>query len=497
MSVPAEILATLLLEPVLPAFSTSIGGPVIEVTGQALVPSGRGFRAIVIVRDRDISFGDPWLVEMDSSGTLTSAEKLGAELGLSREPETAGPILELPDGSLLVSAFGEPRATGMDADACVMWIEPDGSMDRAFVLGEDDEEVYRINGLGLFDDGAVLVAGTTGCGGAAPFCWICSESGTHCLEVSFPDTLAPAAAAGTREGSVVVAAEGGPGGLVLVWIDRQGRTIRAVDLGRIPAVSPDAAVEALSIGATGRIYLSGSSYPNPWICCLEPDGGFRWSATWGGEGRITDVEETGTGSIACCGCTSLGNSRISACLTMYSREGDLLWRRLFENGEYTSFEGMTMLDDGGFLLAGSSDLSGTDDVWSEAFLVSTGPDGLPDLEQSGGAPAGRRATRFQSFTRPPEGSVVACGVYDTPEDACESAAHASDASFLTPGVLWIPDCPSLSGHEGWLAYLVPEHADGPLCDTLFSQLGTGWPDAYLLPIGPVVENRRRLPVTGE
>lgn len=470
--------------------STSIGGPGIDVTGEILVPNGPGFAALLFVSDWDISFGDPWLAGLDSSASVTAADRLCEDLRVSRDLETAGPVVLLPDGSILVAAFGEPRATGRDADACVMKIRPDGGRDWAAVLGREDEEVYRIAGLGLFGDGAFLVAGTSGCGAVKPFCRIYSGSGLYCSEVAFPDTLAPVAAAGTPEGSVVVAAMSSPGTFVLMWIDRQGRMVRLAGLDQAAAQSPDAMVETMSVGCSGRIYLCGSSYPNPWICCLAPNGGYLWSAIWDGEGRITDIEETGRGGVACCGCTGLGNSRMSAVLTLYSRDGSLLWRRLYEDGEYSSFENMTVLEDGGFLLAGSCDLSGSDDVGSEAFLVSTGPDGLPDLEQPGDGPAGRGGTRFQSLFQP-SGTIVACGVYDSPEEACESAAHAADAADLEPGVLWIPDYPSLSGSEGWLAYLVPETVDGNGWTELCTVLQSGWPDAYLVWVGYGMENSRR------
>ncbi|NLP04668.1 hypothetical protein GX411_01780 [Candidatus Fermentibacteria bacterium] len=477
-------------------FATTLSGAILDVQGTGCTASGDGYAAVVLSKDW-FSFGDPWLLKVDNEGRLLGTEILGADLGASREMESGGLIEEFPDGSAIVAFYSEPRATGRNADACVMKLDPDGVLTWETVLGLEDDEVYRITGLAACGDGSFVVSGSKGCGEETPFAAIFDPEGGPAVELEVEKGLSIEDVCIASDGRILLFATGDPDSrLIFLGFARSGipfgrTTSRLDDL--LPA---DFSIEEAVACSDGSICICGSGYPGPWICRLSGDGDPVWFQSWKGEGIISSVAELSGNRTACCGCTAgSGGSRMSAVLAVYDSSGVMLWQRLYEDGEFTSFSHVRVMEDGGFLLAGSMDMSGVDDIRSEALLVRTDRRGVVD---SISTPEGTSEIHplFQSLDSPPHGWIIACGVYTTPEEARISASHAADATHLEPGVLWIPDWPSLSGFEGWLAYLVPEAVDGSGWTDLCTSLKVGWPDAYLVWIGLEEESRSRALIPG-
>lgn len=472
-------------------FATALGGAILDVRGTGCTASVDGYNAVVISRDW-FSFGDPWLLRLDSEGRLVHAGIVGPFRGASREMESGGLVEELPDGSVLVAVHSEPRATGLDADACVFRLDPDGALAWNTVLGRDDDGVYRITGLAAFEDGSFVAAGSTGCEDETPFAGIFDPEGRPAGELEIGNSLYVEAVEISPDGHVLLLATGHPDArLMLLRFTRSGAPAGMTPCRLEDLLPADFSVEDMAAGSDGSVFICGSGYPNPWICRMTNDGDPAWFRSWSGEGVVSCVREMSGGRAACCGCASgSGDSGMCAALAVYDSSGVMLWQRLYEGGEYSCFSDVRIMEDGGFLLAGTRDLSGTDDIWSEALLVRTDAGGGVD---SFVTPEGTSALHpvFQSLDSPPRGWIIACGVYPAQEEARISASHAADATLLEPGILWIPDWPSLSGFEGWLAYLVSETVDGNGWTELCTVLQSGWPDAYLVWVGYGMENSRR------
>lgn len=169
-------------------FATALVGAILDVRGTGCTASVDGYSAVVISRDW-ISFGDPWLLRLDSEGRLVHAGIVGPFRGASREMESGGLVEELPDGSVLVAVHSEPRATGLDADACVFRLDPDGALAWNTVLGRDDDGVYRMTGLAAFEDGSFVAAGSTGCEDETPFAGIFDPEGRPAGELEIGNSL--------------------------------------------------------------------------------------------------------------------------------------------------------------------------------------------------------------------------------------------------------------------------------------------------------------------
>jgi hypothetical protein len=477
-------------------FSTTLGGPGMEVfaSGAATGPDS-SLEAVVFVRDWE-TFGDPWVVRFDPDGRIDWASEISGELPVARELESGGRVESLPDGSLLVSAQGEPRATGRDADACVMKVIPGVGTAWGVVIGEDDDEVYNINGLAAFDDGAFVAAGNVGCGEFTPFADLYDGEGNRVRSLAVDDSLYIVGADITRDGQILLATfTMYEMRIQLLWFGRDGRLVRRASPFADAGYPRDPGVFKVLATASGEIYLCGYLDVKPWIGCLSSEGGILWEDALESTGRIASVEDAGGGRVVCCGSTSGGNVRSSAFVAVYDPEGIPTWMWMYEAGETCNFEDVAVAADGGFLLAGWRDLANADPLWSDAWIVKTDSTGLIDAGMPDGFfPENTIVTPgadFQSLTRPDRGWLIACGVYGTAGEASLSATYAADATFLLPGILWIPDYPSLSGYEGWLAYLVPENVDGPGWEELARGLTVGWPDAYLVWIGPADERRSR------
>jgi hypothetical protein len=477
-------------------FSTSLGGPGVEVfaSGASVGPDS-SFEAVVFVRDWE-AFGDTWVVRFDPDGGIDWASEIGGDLSVARELESGGRVVSLPDGSLLVSAQGEPRATGRNADACVMKVVPGVGTEWGVVIGEDDEEVYNINGLAAFDDGSFVAAGNAGCGEFTPFANLYHANGDRIRSLDVDDSLYVVGADITRDGQILLATfTMYEMRIHLLWFGSDGRLMRRASPFVDAGYTEDPGVFSVLASASGRIYLCGYLGGKPWIGCLSPDGGIVWDDTREAVGRTASMVDAGGGRIVCCGNIGGGNARSSAFVMEFDPDGIPTWMWLYEAGETCSFEDVALAPDGGFLLAGSRDLGSADPLWTEAWVVKTDSIGLV-----GGLPGGvipdegvicTPEVAFQSMTRPGEGWIIACGVYETAQEATLSATDAADATSLQPGVLWIPDYPSLSGYQGWLAYLVPEGLDGPEWARTGSLILEACPDSYIVWIGEQDERRRR------
>jgi hypothetical protein len=88
-------------------------------------------------------------------------------------------------------------------------------------------------------------------------------------------------------------------------------------------------------------------------------------------------------------------------------------------------------------------------------------------------------------------------VFDSFERAQQAAVAAAAASGFEPDLVWIPEWPSLSGYEGWLACLIPEGLDEPGWEQKAAAVLEECPDAYLVWLGMDGEGMRRELLPGD
>jgi hypothetical protein len=222
------------------------------------------------------------------------------------------------------------------------------------------------------------------------------------------------------------------------------------------------------------------------VACFEPDGTPIWSETLEEPGRFNSITEAEGGAVCC------GSSAGCGTVVRYSSDGRRLWTRLYDDGAgWASFEAVSARAGGGYVLSGTTS-AGSDEMSGRAWIMSVDAEGL--LEGCPYDPAAdlyRPSFIFRQLDSAQEGWIVACGVYDVYNDADKAALYAAEGVDLPPEVVWIPDWPSLSGYEGWLAGLVPEGLDEPGWEQKAALILEDCPDAYLVWLGMTSESRRR------
>lgn len=464
-----------------PFFSTALGGPdVWSSTGTDVVELDDGSLAVCVISMTTWSFGDPWLVVLDPAGGLLLSEPV-AEAGIpvSRDLESGGRLVPTPDGcSLLMGAYGEPRATGVDADAAILRLSPDGEIEGCSVLGSGDDLCWSLSGLEVRSDGSFVTAGNTRCGIFEPYAasfdpgggleWMLTDIGED-IHVAALDVLPD-------------------GGSILLMLGRYGRPDRFAVLDRSgemvsahPAGLPDDLV-VTSMEVSGDIALVGGCIDSsPTIVCTRYDGGgILWTRVMHDfEGPVTGLDTAPGGDIAACGFGSTSDGIDLAGFCRLDSSGRLLWTRFVGGGNDPDFNSVSFTADGGLVLAGAI---GTGDNGYRAWVLRTDASGsVPGVDPDMGFSL--PGTALIDAVRSPLGWVVACGASTGMEAAGALSDELAEVTGLETGTLWIPDWSSLSGAEAWLSYIGPTWPRDDRVAACRDEILALCPDAYMVWVG--------------
>ncbi len=460
-----------------PCFSTALGGWGPEVVGMDILPLEDGTFAVSAIAMTQFSFGDPWVVVLDAAGRFLWREAAGeAGLPVSRDLESGGLLGSTGDGVLLLAAYGEPRATGVDADAAVLRIVPGRGFERATVLGGDDEGVYSILAMRVRADGSFLLACSDCIGSGATFFSSFDSDGD--LEWRLDSALG--------EGEVRAVGESGEGFVILFldktdWVERLLFIDGTGNLRTGPEVCIDPDVNIRSMIADGdRILLGGSLHLAPWTACLDQSGVPVWQRTLTDyRGVVSDMAVSRDGSLTVCGFTTEQDGRTLAGLCRLDAGGEMEWSRRFGGGEFQCFESVSPLADGGMVLAGSIGVRMDDSIIPCAWVLRTSADGtVPGYYPDGDYFIPE--TLFEPVILNPLGWVIACGAFRDESEATARSEELRSETGIDAGTLWIPDWPSLSGTDAWLSYLGPVYPHDPRIVENLEVIETCSPDAYLI-----------------
>jgi hypothetical protein len=451
-----------------------------DARGTDVLPLEDGTFAVSAIVMTRFSFGDPWLFVLDSAGGYLWREAAGeAGLPVSRDLESGGMLGSTSDGSVLLAAYGEPRATGVDADAAVLRIAPGTGLERAAVIGGDDGCVYSILGMLVHADGSFVLAVNGGCGDYQSSVLSFDSDGDidWSLDASLGDGQTKACGV-SGEGIVLLFLDETEWVDRLVFIDGTGN----VRTGPVVDLDSDVRVRTMIVDGD-RILLGGYSNNSPWTGCLDRSGAFIWQRTLEDfSGSVSDMAVTPDGSLTLCGFTSESDGLPLAGLCRLDADGNVEWSRRFGGGEYQYFESVAILDDGGIILAGTMSILSDEYQFPCAWVLRTCADGtvpgyVPDLD------CFVPETRFEPVILDPLGWVVACGAFQDESDAMERSEALRSETGMDAGTLWIPDWPSLSGAPAWLSYLGPLYPNDPLLVENRWTIATESPDAYLIWVG--------------
>lgn len=459
-------------------FSAALGGPeVLHASCTDLLVLEDGSTAAVVMAMTGMSFGDPWLVVMGPSGEVRLAESpTEVSVPVSRDLESGGFLERGSRGSLLLAAYGEPRATGVNSDAAVLRVTIEGELTGVSVLGSDDDLCWSLAGLAARTDGSFLTAGRTDCG--LPEAFAASFSGDGRLEwlIESPDDEMFMQALATMEGgdSVLLLMVNSWSRPIFVEVDRSGMIIavRETDL-------PEGLSVSVLRAGNERVYLGGALDGAPWIGCATTEGRLVWRTVLPDyRGPVTGMDLGPGGDLAACGFRCSGEDGEFAGYCRLTEAGEVLWIRKAGGGTDPILCTVAFTPDGRMVLGGSIGVPGRGDTDYRAWILRTDHQGNGPEACSGNGSSG--VVRLCDVIGAPLGWVAACGTFPDRASAESHSARAGQMTGLETGVLWIPDWPSLSGAEAWLSYAGPfQPGDQRLAESA-GELRAECPDAYMI-----------------
>jgi len=473
-------------------YSIVLGGPLLTANGAGILAGDDGGVVASLILRTATSFGDPWLLGLDMDGRLAWTMPLADSVATSRDLEEGGRLERGGDGSVLLTCNGAPRATGRNTDICVFRFMPSGRLESATVIGRDDDAAYTARGTAPGSDGSFVVVGTIGCGVFRPFAFVFDRSGRRIGEVyGMPDDFYPQDAVPLSRDRIAV-----PGFLqsdlqpLVLTLGADG-TLQG---GDYPFESDGPVINSAAAGEDGILLLCGARGMQPWAGAVDSSGEVIWQRFWEDcSGDLYSVAALPGGGAAVCGSSSLDGRDNLAFLAVLDAGGRVVSQRFYDGGDYSRFEAVEAIPGGGFLLAGTATRMDEGPSEELAWFARTDASGdIGGVASEGGLVI--PAMEFQPFIRPSPCWVAACGVYQDPGAAMQNAVDLSCLAGLDPGVLWIPDCPALSGYPGWLSFLfAPDMEDSSWAVTA-GALAAACPDAYLVWLGTSGEDRRTLPL---
>ena len=423
---------------------------------------------------------DPTVIWLGPCGELVDERPFSS---VGRRLESGGWLLPRREGGLYLCCFSEPRATGMDADIALFGISADGEQQWVHQIGrEEDDGVYIGLGAVLSSDGGCAVLGLPGFYSGRPgFLRLISPAGEMEWELALQmegddETFFPVALGRSGDGFLVLMKHAWREVVLMVRVGRDGRLDWASECPVPCSYGPSAFRDHDGLV---DFYYSVDDHSGV-LGRIDSDGVILRTAIVEHPIRsVADVELADEG-LFLTGSESHDDDE-SAVLVCLGRgmDGSGSWSFVLDTPGRDRFTGVLPLEPCGFLLTGYSGDIGADD--GSLFVLEVDSSGCPE------GPAGLSEVPEPSLVLRVEelslGWVVACGVYQSEAEAYERALSVREAVNLgRAGVLWIPDWPSLSGFEGWLAYiecLGPDEIPADAADLILDVC----PDAYVVWVG--------------
>lgn len=471
-------------------FSTVVGGSGMQVwaTDAALLPDG-SIALAVCASDNEYGFGNPWVLVFDGSGALTWMDASGEAgiRGVSRDLESGGWLEALDDGSLLLTSYAEPRATGIDAEIAVLRVTPGEGTVPLAVIGASDDKAYCPAGIEARPDGSFVIIGRTCSMEDVPFEFVRDEHGGS--EIRFDPSedryYFVEAFDLTPEGTLLICTNSYERWLVAR--DADGDTLSVSRPGSI-GMEPDVSILRCF---QDRIILAGSMDRSPWVACLDQDFRKVWEVTLPRfESGVTDMAVNPDGSLVVCGFYAEGDGidegSVLPGVCRLDPSGAVEWTRVYGGIQDLVITSVDTAPDGTLILSGSARVPDAESTTLCAWAARMDDDGLIPGSSPGDTVMLPDPAR-QLVMKQPLGMIAACGVFDSEESAAALADRLSGLAGLSgfgweypTGVTWIPQWASLSGAEAWLAYVGPLVMNDECIDDMMERISPLCPDAYLV-----------------
>ncbi|MBI2840333.1 MAG: hypothetical protein HYX75_18610 [Acidobacteria bacterium] len=333
----------------------------------------------------DAARGDACVVKLSASGTVSWEKTYG-----SSESDAATSIEPTPDGGYLVAGEAGVRRGGkLDSDVWIIKLDPGGGIEWERTY---DQSPYDGDpALSLTNDGGFVFSAHTGV-------WQTSvvKAGSR-GEIQWQKQLG-APPAGTTPSSIKQTPDGGyvvagyttwlGAGNEDVWVvklDASGnivwqKTYGGEDYDRAYSVQPTSDNGFVVAGYTGS-FGSTSSGGAAWVLKLDGSGNVSWQKAIIPRGArspyATDSEPMSDGGFILVGSTDEVNNEHGSDLwwVRLDSSGSIVWDRALDLGLDEYGLSMALAHDGGFVLAGRSQVDETDSLNGGVVVIGVDPDG--------------------------------------------------------------------------------------------------------------------------
>jgi hypothetical protein len=354
-----------------------------------------------------------------------SYEKVWQEIYGGNDTDRAMGVVALEKGD--VAVVGTCKSFGaQQSDICVTRVNAKGKTVWRKMLGGKNMEIAA--GISRAADGSLFVVGTSRSFSKNRdrdiYVAKISLDGKGIWQTTFGKERAEygRAIAGTDDGGALVVGEtesfgNGYKDIFIVKVDKNGRMVSVMVMGG----EKDELVRGMTRTLDGSMVMVGSREIDRvgdsdfFVLKMDQNGKKIWARTYGGEYEdiLNGVTPTLDGGIVAAGSTrSWGSKQTDLTVLKFSREGKLIWHKIYGYKRYDFANAVTVTREGDFIIAGATDSMG-EGVY-DIYILALDRNG--ELFWSG-LYGDRNTDIAHGVTRTSDGSVVVVGESDSYSNA--------------------------------------------------------------------------------
>ena len=348
-------------------------------------------------------------------------EKVWQETYGGNDTDRAMAVVALEGGDVAVAGTCK-SFDSQQSDICVTRLDAKGKTIWRKMLGGKNMDMA--SGISRAKDGSILVTGTSRSFSKNRdrdiYVAKISLEGKGIWQTTFGKERAEygRAIAGTDDGGAIVVGEtesfgNGYKDIYIVKMDKDGRMLSEQKMGG----EKEELVRGLTRTLDGSLVMVGSREIDRvgdsdfFILKMDQDGKKIWARTYGGEYEdvLNGVTPTLDGGIVAAGTTrSWGSAQTDLTVLKFSKEGKLIWHKIYGYKHYDFANAVTVTREGDFIIAGGSNSMG-EGVY-DVYVIALDRNG--ELFWSG-LYGDINTDIAQGVTRTSDGSIVVVGESDS------------------------------------------------------------------------------------
>ncbi|HHD72981.1 MAG TPA: hypothetical protein ENL02_03645 [Epsilonproteobacteria bacterium] len=352
-------------------------------------------------------------------------EKVWQETYGGNDTDRAVATVALENGDVAVAGTCK-SFDAQQSDICVTRVNAKGKTIWRKMLGGKNMDMA--SGISRAKDGSILVAGTSRSFSAKRdrdiYVAKISLDGKGIWQTTFGKERAEygRAIAGTDDGGAIVVGEtesfgNGYKDIYIVKMDKNGRMLSEQKMGG----EKEELVRGMTRTLDGSLVLVGSREIDRvgdsdfFVLKMDQNGKKIWARTYGGEYEdiLNGVTPTLDGGIVAAGWTrSWGSKQTDVTVLKFSKEGKLIWHKIYGYKRYDFANAVTVTREGDFIIAGGTDSMG-EGVY-DVYILALDRNG--ELFWSG-LYGDRNTDIAHGVTRTSDGSIVVVGESDSYSNA--------------------------------------------------------------------------------